>query len=230
MAQFYAYVHARAEAVDASAVFYVGKGCGKRSHDFSARNPYHGNVIGKYGEESILAGRFDCSTEKFALELEKGLIKTLKRMFVKLTNMTEGGEGVSGYSHTDSARKLMSAQRKGRTHAPETLEKMSLSRSGANNSFYGKHHSEETALKISEAKIGKPGPWLGKTRDALTRVKISKSLRGKPGRPHTEFSKAKISAAKIGVKRPPLSEETRKKLSESISANWAKRKQSQREK
>ena len=228
--QFYAYVHARPDTTDASGIFYVGKGKGRRSHDFSARNYHHGNVIGKYGEDVILVGRFDCSSEEFALDLEKGLIKALKRAGVKLTNMTDGGEGISGYSHTEETRMLMGEQRKGRTHKPETLEKMSKARSLQNNYFYGKNHTEESKLKISVAKTGSPGFWLGKIRDPLTRAKISESLMGKPGRQHTEETKAKMSAAQKGRKQKPVNEETRKKLSQAASISWAKRKQLQQEK
>lgn len=224
MAQFYAYVHARPETVDAAGIFYVGKGGKGRSHDFSDRNPYYAHVVNKHGENSILVGRFECSTEEFALELERGLIKTLKRMGVKLTNMTDGGEGVSGYLHTESARKQMSLQRKGRTHKPETLRKMSLSRLGHNNGFYGKRHSEETVLKISEAKSGKPGPWLGKCRADSTKKKIAETLTGRPGRPHTIESRLKISRAHTGKAGKPPSDETKKKLSDAAKAAWARKK------
>ena len=228
--QFYAYVHARPDTADASGIFYVGKGKGRRSHDFLARNYHHGNVIGKYGEDIILVGRFDCSSEELALDLEKGLIKALRRAGVKLTNMTEGGEGISGYSHTEEARMLMSEQRKGRMHKPETLEKMSKAHISENNHFYGKNHTEESKLKISVAKTGSPGFWLGKTRDPLTRAKISEFLMGKPGRPHTDEAKTKISTAQKGRKQKPVSEETRKKLSQSSIISWSKRKQLQQEK
>ena len=187
-------------------------------------------MIGKHGEDVIFVGRFDCSSEELALDLEKGLIKALMLAGVKLTNMTEGGEGISGYSHTEKARMLMSEQRKGRAHKPETLEKMSKAHSLKNNHFYGKTHTEESKVKISISKTGSPGFWLGKTRDSSTQAKISKSLKGRPGRPHTDEAKAKISAANKGKKQKLVSEDTRKKLSQAASISWSKRKQLQQEK
>lgn len=91
---YYAYVHARPETTSADDIFYVGKGNSiARSRNLSGRNPYHANVISKYGKDTILIGTIGCSSESAAFELEKGLIKCLRRMGVALTNMTDGGEG-----------------------------------------------------------------------------------------------------------------------------------------
>jgi hypothetical protein len=68
---FYAYMHARPGA-DAMGVFYVGKGRGRRSHDFRRRNPYHQHVIAKYGSANIDVARIECSDEASAFELERG--------------------------------------------------------------------------------------------------------------------------------------------------------------
>ena len=45
---FYAYIHVRPGA-DANGAFYVGKGHGRRSHDFQRRNLHHQRIINKYG-------------------------------------------------------------------------------------------------------------------------------------------------------------------------------------
>lgn len=89
MAESMTYILCRPSGVP----FYIGKGTYKRSIWLKNRNKYCQNIIDKYGVENILIGRFTCSTEKIAFELEKGLIKCFKRMGINLTNMTEGGEG-----------------------------------------------------------------------------------------------------------------------------------------
>lgn len=222
---FYAYMHARPGA-DAMGVFYVGKGRGRRSHDFRRRNPYHQHVIAKYGSDNIDVARIECSDEASAFELERGLIKCLRRMGIDLTNATEGGEGTSGLRHSDVTRAKMSAKRKGRSHSDETKAKMTEARSGQANHFFGKSHSDETKKRISEAKKANPtGYWAGKSRSEETRKKISEALTGRVGAKHTEASRAKISASQKGRPRPSPSEETRAKLSLAVKEIWRKRKQ-----
>lgn len=106
---FYAYIHVKPEAVDVSGVFYVGKGFKGRHRPLPARNRHHGFVLAKYGAENILTGKLDCSSEEISFELERGLIKCLKRAGAPLTNMTDGGEGSSGYVMTDEAKAKISA-------------------------------------------------------------------------------------------------------------------------
>lgn len=94
MQEFYAYTHARPDG----RVFYVGKGCGNRAYAFSEnRNNHYRNVVNKHGADNILVGKIPCSSEEIALELEKGLIKCFRKMGVDLVNLTDGGDGVSGY-------------------------------------------------------------------------------------------------------------------------------------
>lgn len=63
--------------------------------------------------------------------LEKDLIKLFKPKF----NFTKGGDGSTGYIHTN-----------------ESKQKMSESKKGENHPWYGKSHSEKTLRKMSEAK------------------------------------------------------------------------------
>jgi hypothetical protein len=223
---FYAYVHVRPGA-DAHGVFYVGKGRGRRAHEFSRRNKYHQRVIDKHGADSVEVGRFDCSDEGTAFALERGLIACLKRMGVELTNITDGGEGVSGLRHSDAARKKMSATRKGRKHRAATKAKMTESRKGEKNAFFGRKHSDETKRRISEAKKANPTDyWAGKTRSEEVRKKISTSLKGKTlGRKMSEEARANMSAAQKLVKKRPPTAETRARLSAAIKESWRKRKQ-----
>lgn len=93
----------------------------------------------------------------------------------------------------------------------ETRAKLSASRTGEKNHFFGKHHTPETKKKISEANTGKKRPPISEE----TRAKKSAAQKGKPapnkGKHHTEETKKKLSIANQGKKR---TEETRKKISE----------------
>jgi hypothetical protein len=222
---FYAYVHIRPGA-DAHGAFYVGKGRDRRSHDFSRRNLHHTHIINKYGPENIDVAQIECSSEALAFDLERGLIRCLRKMGVNLVNATDGGEGVSGLRHSEQSRAQMSAKRVGKSPSEETKTKMSEVRRGQANHFFGKSHSDETKKRISEAKKANPTDyWSGKSRGEETRRKISEALTGRVGVKHTEASRAKISASKKGRPAPSPSEETRAKLSLAIKEIWRKRKQ-----
>lgn len=222
---FYAYVHIRPGA-DAHGAFYVGKGRGRRSHDFNRRNLYHTHIINKYGFKNIDVAKMECSSEALTFDLERGLIKCLRNMGVNLVNVTDGGEGVSGLRHSEQSRAQMSAKRVGKNHRKETKTKMSEVRRGQDNHFFGKRHLDETKKRISEAKKTNPTDyWSGKSRSEETRKKISETLTGRVGAKHTEASRAKISASQKGRSGPSPSEETRAKLSLAIKEVWRKRKQ-----
>lgn len=71
----------------------------------------------------------------------------------------------------------------------------------------GFRHSDATKSKISESLRGKPGRGTGTKRSE----EFCQRMRARVCRPE---SKAKMAAAKLGVKRKPFTEETRKRMSE----------------
>ena len=104
----FAYVQARPNTLTVDGIFYVGKGNSlRRSKNFNARNKYYGSVVEKYGTKDLMVGVIPCSTEEIAFDLEKGLIKCLRRMGVKLTNMSDGGEGSSGVPASNKQRQAV---------------------------------------------------------------------------------------------------------------------------
>lgn len=108
----FAYVHARPNAVDARAVFYVGKGREARVRRVARVNKAHTAIVSKYGAANILIGALECSDDETAFALERGLIKCLRRSGVALVNATEGGEGgatLTGrkWVHRDGVYKLV---------------------------------------------------------------------------------------------------------------------------
>jgi hypothetical protein len=119
--QYGAYVHARPDG----SVFYVGKGKEKRANTLSGRTFHHSNVVKKYGAENILVGFMECSTEKTALELEIGLIKCFRRSGVHIVNITSGGEGVSGFKHSQETIERIAAKNRNRVYSPSERKRIS---------------------------------------------------------------------------------------------------------
>lgn len=116
MGTYYAYVHAKPTNEGAHSIFYVGKGRLRRVNllNRSTRNLHYTRTVKKYGSENILIGKIACSSEAIAFELERGLIKCLRASGVKLTNLTDGGEGSSGYKPTAERIAKSSAATKAR--------------------------------------------------------------------------------------------------------------------
>jgi hypothetical protein len=116
----YAYLHCKPDGTP----FYVGKGVRSRYKNFTYRNQYHKRVVAKYGQENILIGKIECSTNEVALELEVGLIKCLKRMGRPLTNITEGGEGNVGWECPDQVKQAVAEANKRRIWTQEQKYKL----------------------------------------------------------------------------------------------------------
>lgn len=174
--EFLAYVHARPHATSVSGIFYAGKGKRSRAVDvLQGRNPYHSSIVAKYGAENILVGTIPCSSEKIAFELERGLIKCLRRMGVKLTNMTDGGEGTSGHIRPEEQRRAISLRQLAAVAA-------------------GTHHTQNQAvvdkMKLAHRNAVKDGTHPSVTNNPMKRPEIaakSKATRDAKGRaqPHT---------------------------------------------
>lgn len=146
--------------------------------------------INKYSKENFIKTILNVfDSENDAFQAEKSFIKQLNAMNRKIgMNLTEGGEGSSGYRHSK-----------------ENLEKMSVSHIGQISWMLGKKASEETKEKQRIA-------HLGKTQSQEIREKISKGLTGKPkpegfaqnlreintGKKLTKESREKISIANRG--------------------------------
>ena len=88
---FYVYEHIRN---DTNAIFYVGKGKNLRAYAKRNRNKYWKNIVNK----TKFTVRFVVKDvdEELAYFVEQERIDQLKRLGIKLTNLTLGGEGASG--------------------------------------------------------------------------------------------------------------------------------------
>ena len=167
---FYVYVHTR--ATDGS-IFYVGKGESKRAWSKVSRNRHWKYIVAKHDYNvTILLNNL---TEEQAFILEKQTIATLGRE--NLCNMTDGGEGMSGFLHSEETRNKMSKSRKGNTNSKgrKLSDETKLKLSKANK---GKKLSDKTKLKLSEVGKGrKQSPeHIAKRRAAQARNRLLRNL------------------------------------------------------
>lgn len=110
-----AYLHCKPDGTP----FYVGKGTIKRSRDMSSRNGWHQNIVAKYGRKNIIIEFMECSTEDFAFDLEKGLIKTLRNNGFELCNLASGGIGQSGWKVDRFVVERIATKNRGRVQSAE---------------------------------------------------------------------------------------------------------------
>ena len=104
----FVYLHTRPAASSLTDIFYVGKGNSKkRARSMIGRNRYHASIVKKHGMENIHVNLIPCSSESIAFDLEKGLIKCLRRSGVRLANMTDGGEGAAGIATSAKQKEAM---------------------------------------------------------------------------------------------------------------------------
>lgn len=87
---FCVYAHTKPDGT----IFYIGKGIKRRAKDKRARNKYWQRTVNKHGYQIIILADNLTEEQSFFEEIE--LIKHFKK-FNTLTNMTDGGEGMTGY-------------------------------------------------------------------------------------------------------------------------------------
>ena len=169
------YVH----SIGDRGIFYVGKGTINRAKETNPnrRNEHYNNIVKKYSNDIIKFGFIECSSENNAFLLEIGIIKCLKKMGIKLSNKTDGGEGASGYKMTYEEKLKLSERMKGSRLSKETKYKISTALIGNKNAF-GRifKHSDKSKelLSISQLERFKKNPV-----SCESKLKMSKSKTGK---------------------------------------------------
>lgn len=206
--RFYVY-QLRVEDVDLP--FYLGKGVGDRakSHTYncslkSDSNRHKSNTIKKaYRENKIVLVEIleSDQTEIDAFTYEKFYIALYGRRDLGtgcLTNLTDGGEGMSGYKPTVEQREAISKRNRGRKVSLETRLKQSASRKGRRLTkttlakMIGRKRSDETKSKIREALIKSH-------KNESVKEKRRHAALNRP--PASETTRTKMREAKVGKSR-----------------------------
>jgi hypothetical protein len=175
---YYTYAYLREDKTP----YYIGKGTGDRIYSTN-------RIIKPPKDKSRVIYLKQNLTEEEAFRHEIYMIAVFGRKDLGtgiLRNLTNGGDGTSGWVPSEESRRKMSEANKGKNNpnygkslSEETKRKMSEANKGKNNPNYGKSLSEETRRKLSEANKGKNNPNYGKTRSEETRRKISEARKGK---------------------------------------------------
>lgn len=240
---FYVYEHWR---LDRDECFYVGKGKGNRAYILKDRNRHHKAIMAKLNREGFaMEVRIVESglSEEQAFDLEVERIAFWRGAGADLTNLTNGGEGVSGHILSDEAKKHLSDLNKGKpgywkgkklseeTRAklseigkrvgppklsPETIEKIA--------SYHrGKKRSAETRAKISEKAKGRPSPFKGK-ESPFKGIPLSSEVKTKMSIARKEWWDKKREDCGGNITGRKLSEEERRAISERKKKWWAAKK------
>ena len=123
---YYVYEHLKPNSL---IPFYVGKGKKNRAYSKDGRNIFWKRVVEKYKgfEVKLLVENVD---EELAFLVEQERIDQLKRLNIRLCNLTNGGEGPSGQKFSQETLNKLSAFQKGRKKSKEWKDKISLSNKG----------------------------------------------------------------------------------------------------
>lgn len=197
--RFFVYEHLRR---DTGAVFYVGKGSGYRASNAS---PHHRSVWWQQIVASALG--FDVRyvtkdiDEELAFLIEIERIDQQRRLGASLCNLTDGGDGTSGWIKTPEWREKVGRAHRGKTISQEVRAKISQSVRA-----YGYVHSTEAKARMSKSRLGML-PTLGLVHSIETRQKMSNSHIGnksRTGQVRSATERAKASAALKGKKKSIL--------------------------
>ena len=179
---FYVYAYLR----ENGSPYYIGKGSGDRAWKKDKRE------INKPKNKNLIIIVETNLTEIGAFAIERKLISWYGRKDINtgvLRNKTDGGEGLSGWIASLDTRK-----------------KMSESRSGEKNHFFGKKQTLESNAKRSNSLLGDKNPLFGVTGSA--HPKFGKKYEGKNegdknpffGKKHSSESIAKRTASRLANK------------------------------
>ena len=179
-------------------------------------------AIRKYGyDDFVLTIVVTCETETEAFEAERSAIQAEGTRAPGGYNMTDGGEGMSGYYPSEATRQKRSESLRGRAPCEAT-------QLAARASNTGRTRSDESRRKQSEA-------MRGRTLSDEHRARIGQARTGVKRAPFSAEHREKLGAATRGRKLSPevcaqrserqmghpVTDETRAKL----SAYWARRRE-----
>ena len=174
---FYVYEHWRP---DKGVCFYVGKGFGNRAYRLTKnRNKHHQNVVNKLftmGVEVDVRIIAQNLTEESALSLEIERIVYWENKGVILTNITRGGEGVSGLKHTKETKEFL--RQNSLAVMPEVMNRPEIRRK-LKQSITARMADPKNRLIVSDAmKVVMRDPAARKSRsDSMKKIMLSAATR-----------------------------------------------------
>lgn len=101
------------------------------------------NAIKKYGWENFTYELYEIPNDPELISMMEIEMIELLDTYNNGYNLTIGGEGMSGYKHTDESKAKISAASLGRKHSDEAKSKMSAAKTG-------RKHTDETKAKRSK--------------------------------------------------------------------------------
>jgi len=145
---FYTYAHTKPNGT----IFYIGKGIKRRAWKTHNRNLHWKSIVQKHGSFNVeILANWDTEEEAFSHEVL--LIKCFNDLGYSLANKTNGGEGASGYKHSDETKLKMK-----HITSEKTKQKISIARKGKycgkNHPRFGKIVSQQTREKMRIANAG----------------------------------------------------------------------------
>lgn len=171
---------------------YVGKTVGSLEKRLSEHLKYNGTDHRSFWIQSLLKQNLEPTIEQVDVcydcewqEKETMWIQQCKAYGYDLTNGTEGGDGCTGWKHTEESRKNLSKALKGRVFTEEWKQKIRESLAKTNI-------DPEVRKRRSLSKKGKPSPRRGCTSSDECKANMSKALKG---RIFTEEHKRRLSEA-----------------------------------
>jgi len=223
----YVYRHIR---LDNNEVFYVGI-CSNdkknRAYSKLGRNSLWKKIVSKCGYRVEFV--IENITFDEAKQIEIDLIKEYGRKDLglgSLSNMTNGGDGTTGWVASKEFREAVSKRVKGeknymygKTHSDEVKSKLSQINKGRKlpqsqienirNSLIGRTHSEETKKKIGDK-------HKGKTISEENKQKLRDRMTGKSNpMKGVKFSEERLLSHRLMMAAKVVSEDTKRKISES---------------
>jgi group I intron endonuclease len=150
-------------------------------------------AVKKYGKENFVKEVIDFAESMRELnEKERYWVKFYNCKDPVGYNLTDGGEGIAGYLHTE-----------------ETKSKISKKLEGKNHPLFGKHYkcSEETKEKMRQAKLGRKNQDQSRRmkgeKNPMKRLEVRAKFMGDKNSSKKAEVKEKIRKSKLGKKRGP---------------------------
>lgn len=162
--------------VDTGEVFYVGKGKGKRYKQLSHRNKFFTDMYNSHNCD--VKKIYENLTEDEAFQKEKDTVKWFRENTnFRLTNQTDGGEGLSGWKPPQEFKDKQSKIHKEQWQDEEFKNKMMTIRTDEN----GPYKSQEFRNKIAQLVQGENNPnynhkWTDEMKQHLSQVRKDKGL------------------------------------------------------